>query len=380
MKTVALITAAGKGTRLNLDKNKLLIKINGQTIIEKTVNKFYNSKYIDSIIITANKNDIDLFNNIFSNLKKPVKIVEGGINRTISVKNGLNAINFHCDIILIHDGARPFVSDDIIYNCIENVKINNSAITAIPITDTIKKADNNKIISTIDRNNIYSIQTPQGFYYKDILKAYSKIKENENFTDDSSVYEKYIAKPYICLGDLSNIKITYKKDLQAFNKENLELRSGIGYDSHKFADDRKFILGGTEIPYEKGLYGYSDADALLHAIIDSLLSAAGLLDIGTYFPETDKQYKDINSLILLKKCNEILNEKGYTVNNISAMINCEKPKLAKYIPDMKKNIANVLNISIDKIGISAKTNEHMGFSGRGEGVFVIANSTIKSNG
>jgi 2-C-methyl-D-erythritol 4-phosphate cytidylyltransferase/2-C-methyl-D-erythritol 2,4-cyclodiphosphate synthase len=377
MHITAVITAAGKGSRTGLRQNKLLVKAGEKTILEHTVQKFLDYEEINSIVITAAPGETEQIRNLFEGSKKPVTVTQGGATRTQSVFNGLKAVRSDCDIVLIHDGARPFVSQNIIRHCIEDVKKYGSAVTAVPVTDTIKKADSNfKIENTVDRQDLYAVQTPQGFIYKDIMAAYSKIAENESFTDDSSVYEKYFGAPYVCMGEISNIKITYLDDIKNFFKENGIMKSGIGYDSHRFAEGRKFILGGVTIPYEKGLYGHSDGDALVHAVIDSLFSAAGLPDIGAHFPDSDEKYKDADSIKLLENCREILEGKGIKVVNVSAAVICEKPRLAPYTDKMKENIAHALNISAQNIGISAKTNEGMGFEGRGEGLSVMAVCTI----
>jgi len=158
----------------------------------------------------------------------------------------------------------------------------------------------------------------------------------------------------------------------------MDIFSGCGYDAHKYSKDRKLILGGVEVPFEKGLLGHSDADVLLHAVMDSLLSAAGLFDIGFYFQDSDSKYKGISSLKLLEQVYGILKENGFEPNNVTAAIICEQPKLKDYIPLMKQNIANILKINIKRVGISATTNEGMGFVGRCEGIGVIANSTVKA--
>jgi 2-C-methyl-D-erythritol 4-phosphate cytidylyltransferase/2-C-methyl-D-erythritol 2,4-cyclodiphosphate synthase len=373
MHITAVITAAGKGSRTGLKQNKLLVKAGEKTILEHTVQKFLDYEEINSIVITAAPGETEHIRNLFRDSVKPVTVTEGGATRTQSVFKGLKAVQSGCDIVLIHDGARPFVSQNIIRHCIEDVKKYGSAVAAVPVTDTIKKADAGfRIENTVDRQDLYAVQTPQGFIYKDILAAYSKIAENESFTDDSSVYEKYFGSPYVCMGETSNIKITYLDDIKNFFRENAIMKSGIGYDSHRFAEGRKFILGGVTIPYEKGLYGHSDGDALVHAIIDSLFSAAGLRDIGAHFPDSDEKYKGADSIGLLEKCREILEGKGIKVSNVSAAVICEKPRLAPYADKMKENIARALNISPQNIGISAKTNEGMGFEGRGEGISVIA--------
>lgn len=373
MRITAIIAAAGKGGRAECE-NKLFEQAQGKTVLEYAAQNFLDCDKIDDIIIVAANENIDRIKNLFEGKNKPVNVVCGGATRTASVKNALMLAN-GADIVLIHDGARPFVSEKVIEDCIKNVINFGSGIAAVPVRDTLKKADNGCIAGGIDRENLYAVQTPQGFYYKDISKAYD-MAGNKTYTDDSSVYAEFIGTPRLCEGESGNIKITYFDDLKFFYREKSIMKCGTGYDSHRFEKERKFILGGVEIPFEKGLAGHSDADALAHAICDSLLSAAGLSDIGNYFPDSDDKYKNADSMKLLEKCRQLIGEKGYKVCNVSAVINCEKPKISPYISQMKENIALALNIKKCDIGISAKTNEGMGFSGRGEGLFVIANSVI----
>lgn len=146
------------------------------------------------------------------------------------------------------------------------------------------------------------------------------------------------------------------------------MRIGIGYDVHKLVSDRKLFIGGIEIPYEKGLLGHSDADVLIHAIMDSILGALALRDIGSHFPDNDNEYKDIDSKILLKRVYEIMKSKNYKIGNIDSVIACKEPKLAAYIDDMRKVIAEILNTDIENISIKATTTEKLGFVGRGEGI------------
>lgn len=209
MKITAIITAAGNSVRFN--GNKIFADLNGMFVIQKTLNAFIEHSKIDDIILTYNKADEDKLNSL--NTKgKQVKFVLGGDTRTSSVKAALKEAN--CDIVLIHDGARPFVTEKIITDCISNVIENKSAVCAVPVTDTITEVKNNLIVKNFERNFLYKIQTPQGFMYKDIYKAYKVLNKDESYTDDSQVYEKLFEKVYIFLGSEENIKITYKSDLK----------------------------------------------------------------------------------------------------------------------------------------------------------------------
>lgn len=359
MKVTAIITCAGKGTRAGFDKNKLLQKTDGITYLEKTANVFLGCELIDNLVITSSANDLEEISKITANFNKKTTVILGGDTRTESIKNALNACND--DIVLIHDGARPFVTEEIIIDCINSVKKYGSGIACTPLADTLAVEQNGEIVCT-ERENRYLVQTPQGFYLKDIVFAYSQIKEGEAFTDDSGVYSKYIKPAKISLGSPDNKKLTYASD---FNKTQLV---GTGFDLHRLVEDRKLILGGIEIPHTKGLLGHSDADVLTHAIMDALLSALSLGDIGKHFKDTDPQWKDISSIYLLKKVLEMIQNEGYKVVNISAVIMAQKPKLSTFTDKISTNLAQVIHIEPKRMGITCTTLEGVGLVGREEAI------------
>lgn len=368
MKITAIIAAGGTGSRAAFNKNKLFIELDGTPVISRTVSTFLSCDKIDDIIITANKNDVAKMHELFKSYDN-VRIVIGGNTRTESVKYGLLRCE-NSDYVLIHDGARPFVSKKIINDCIDAVIKYNSAICAVPSIDTVSLCEGGKIITTPPRETVYAIQTPQAFLYDEIFAAYNKITD-ETFTDDASVYAKFIAPPRIFLGDKSNKKLTFKDDF-------ITERVGVGIDTHAFGKKQNHItLGGVKIPSDSGLIAHSDGDVLVHAIMDALLSAAALPDIGHYFPDTDNAYKDADSILLLKRVCAILAEKNYKTGNVAAAIQAQKPKLMQYIPKMREIIANALNVSPDDIGISAGTNEGLGYVGEGKGITVTAYAKIR---
>ena len=369
MSVSLLLTCAGKGTRANLEKNKLLYKFDGATVIEKSLSAFYKTGLIDEYIVTVSNED---YEEIKSILPSEVKIVIGGQTRTDSVKKGLQVAT--CDIVLIHDGARPFVSKKVIEDCIDTVKNFGSAIPVIPATNTQCFIIDDVIENYIGKDEVAQIQTPQGFFTKEILNAYSKIGD-ETFNDDGEVYKTFVSTPHVYKGDSANVKLTYKEDFEKLNRI-CSLAVGVGFDCHKLVNDRKLILGGIEIPHDKGLLGHSDADVLTHAIMDAMLSAVSQRDIGFHFPDTDEKYKGACSIDLLKRVIEICKESGYKLKSLSAVIMAEKPKLLKHIPNIAKNLADVLNINTNDIGIGATTLEGLGFVGREEGICVSASCTM----
>ncbi len=369
----ALIAAAGSGSRMKSDIPKQFLKIDNVPILIKTLDRFEKNIYVDDIIIVTRECDIQNVIKLTKeyNITKLKAVVAGGDTRQASIINGLD--NVTCDIVLIHDGARPFVTDRQITEVIKAVADSKAAALGIPVTDTIKKADGNTITDTIDRSDLYSIQTPQGFDTELIKSAHKRALElGLTVTDDCSVVEAMNYPIQIVQGSPTNIKITTPDDLiiagGITKTEENKMRIGMGYDVHRLTADRKLILGGVDIPYELGLLGHSDADVLIHAIMDAMLGSVALGDIGKHFPDTDEKWKGADSRALLRAVNNLLLEKHAKVINIDATVIAQKPKLAGYIPQMIENIAEDLCLPIDCISIKATTTEKLGFCGRGEGI------------
>ena len=377
MNIYAVIPAAGTGSRAGFEKNKILQKVGGASVLWRTVSAFARNENIAGVAVCANKNERAEIERELRGFAK-VLYADGGSTRTESVKNALEvlaALPCPPDYVLIHDAARPFVSQKIIDDCIYAVRSFGSAICSLPCTDTLVRGQNGMIAGIYDRDTAFTLQTPQGFAFSEILSAYRKITDRDSFTDDSGVYAKYVAPPRLFAGDKRNVKLTFREDFAM-----TQYRTGIGIDTHAFGGDKNHIvLGGVKIPAAHGLVAHSDGDVLCHAVMDALLSAAGLADIGHYFPDTDPQYKGADSLALLGKVRAILEVHGFTVGNVSAAIIAEAPKLAPHIQKMKQNIADVLQISECAVGISAGTNEGLGYLGRGEGITVTANALLRTN-
>lgn len=368
MKVVnVIIPCGGKGERCGLGKNKLFAMIGDCSVIEKTLNKFVYLPQVNRIILPCSQCDEPLFRKITDRIICDCEIVfcTGGQTRTESVKNALTHITDNCDIITVHDGARPFVSDTIINASIDSAIKYGSGIAGYNSPDTLAIIDgDNCIVDVPTRANCAIIQTPQSFKASELFVAYSKITMTDNFTDDSGVYSKYIGNPHISTGSPDNRKITYAQDLNLH--ENMFV--GIGYDTHRLVPKRDLVLGGINIPYKLGLLGHSDADVLTHAIMDAILNACGEKDIGVLFPDTDAKYKGIESIKLLDYVCKLINSKGYRIKNISAVIICEQPKMAPIIADMRHNLAKIMEIDYDSINISATTTEGLGWTGREEGI------------
>ena len=388
MRTVAIIPAGGVGKRLGSSIAKQYLLLDGVPVIARTLKIFQQSKIIDEIflvvpqddLISAQKQLVDKYD-----LTKVVTIVAGGKERQDSVRKGLSAIVDRCDVVIIHDGVRPLLTEEMLNQVVVAAKSDGASSIGVKVKDTVKQTTNDDLVeATLPRNNLWLTQTPQAFSFDVLQKAYAAAVNDKFYgTDDASLVERIGVKVKMIAGSYENIKITTPDDLiiaEAFIKNKVETsmntRSGFGYDSHRFAAGRKLILGGVEIAFDCGLQGHSDADALIHAICDALLGAAGCGDIGRHFPDSDKIYKDISSIIILERVKKIIEEKGFLINNIDATVVMEKPKLAPYAASMVANIARTLEISEAAVNVKAKTNEGMGFAGRNEGVAVFSTACV----
>ena len=391
MKVTAVIPAAGAGKRIDSVQAKQYLLLEGLPVLLRTLRVFEKAKIIDEIVLVVPQKDIAAVKNDYLDafgLQKIKAIVAGGAKRQDSVRNGLKEIDANTDIIVVHDAARPFVTEEMLTLVVGASQETGAAAIGVKAKDTIKETDKGDyIVVTRKRENIWHAQTPQAFKQEVLKKAYDKAGADGFYgTDDASLLERLGVNVKMVQGSYENIKITTPGDLliaQALlNKnavKNSASRCGFGYDSHRLAAGRKLILGAVEIPSDYGLQGHSDADALLHAVCDALLGAAGAPDIGRQFPDQDEKYKNISSAILLEKVKKIIVAAGFSVVHIDATIVMEKPKIAPYSSQMADNIAKIVGIAKESVSIKAKTNEGMGFIGKGEGVAVFAVASVVKN-
>lgn len=365
-----IICAAGRGERANLGKNKILAPLYGAPVLYHTLEAFDGT---GNLIVAASAQDADEIRAICAPFG--AKVVEGGDTRTQSVYNALE----HCDgdIVLIHDAARPFIARKIIENCIERVYERGSAVCAVGVTDTVAVAEDGKIIDVPQRSSLFCLQTPQGFRTDELKSAYRKaVASGESFTDDSSVYARYIGAPCLCEGSPENVKLTFKRDFP----EDIPLpcpasgqAMGIGVDVHSFGKEQNFVtLCGVKVPCDSGLIAHSDGDVAAHAVTDALLSAAGLNDIGFYFPDTDPAFSGADSIELLKRAAQLAAERGLRAVSVSLTVQAEKPRLSAYKAEMRANLARACNLDESRVGVAAGTCEKLGFVGRGLGIAAYA--------
>ena len=368
----AIIVAAGASRRMGFDKLSYRLP-DGRTVLETSCALFAAHPAVDELVLVAGGNRPQC-EAIAAACPKPCTVVQGGATRADSVRSGLAAAKGQ--LVAIHDAARPFASEQLITDALQAAAKTGAAAPAVPVKDTIKVADKDgKVVATPDRATLYAVQTPQCFdraLYLQALEAVSGEKASL-VTDDCSLFELAGLPVTLTAGDYANLKITTKEDLQ---KEKT-MRIGHGYDVHRLVEDRKLILGGVEVPYEKGLLGHSDADVLLHAVMDAVLGAAALGDIGQHFPDTDPAYKGADSLALTREVAKIIAAHGYKVGNIDATILCQRPKLAPHIPAMRRNIADAFGLPLDAVSVKATTEEHLGFTGEGLGIAAHAVALIE---
>ena len=362
MSLFLILLAAGDGKRLESKTPKPFHKVNNKTLLEHSLDIFKNFSEIKKTVIVYSKKHERYLNKL--RLKNILKVV-GGKTRKESTFNALKKIKkMNCNKILIHDAARPNTSKKVIKQIIRKLKKNHAVIPIIKISDATKRANENIIYKNIQRNSLRFAQTPQGFTYK---KIYEKHKENENlsFDDDSAFFTEVGEKVVAINGSKTNLKITDKEDLDIFKSlKKCKVYTGIGFDVHKLIKKRKLFLGGIKIPFNLGLEGHSDADPVLHALIDSLLGACRLGDIGKLFSDKNKKYKNIRSTILLKKVIKLIKSKNFSINNIDINIILQKPKIKKYTNKMIKIISEICEINKNQINIKGKTTEKLGIVGK----------------
>lgn len=366
----AVIVCAGKGERSGLSYNKVLHQIGHKTVLEMSLDTFALTR-VRHITVVASPADLEAIKEIVAPYDD-ITIALGGDTRAQSVYNGLKA--YACDIAVIHDGARPFVTKEIIERAIDSAIKYGSGIAAVPSVDTVKQVDGNGHAHSMPRSALYNAQTPQAFRYTEILDAYARAQGT--FTDDAEVYENAGYTPRLTDGGYDNIKVTTPNDFYGMPKS---CRIGVGFDLHRLVEGRKLVLGGVTLDYKLGLLGHSDADVLTHAIMDALLSAAELPDIGVLFPDTDQQYLGISSITLLKEVLVRVKSKGLSIGNISAVIIAQSPKLAPVISEIRNSLATALNIEVNQINVSATTTEKLGIIGEGNAIAANASCILTEN-
>ena len=371
MSVQALIVAAGRGSRSGIGYNKVYHPLGGCCVLSHSIRRMAESGLFDGIFVVISREDEALFQETLSRdgTRALVSgVAYGGDTRQQSVYNGLCALPPDAELVAIHDGARPYVTQDVMRATLDSARAYGSGVISTPVIDTIKQVDGEGFaVATPPRERLRAVQTPQTFRYAEILAAHRQaLAQDYVSTDDAALYEHVYGRVRLvqAQGAEQNKKLTLPEDFQVAPA----LRVGTGYDVHRLVEGRKLILCGVDVPYERGLLGHSDADVALHALMDALLGAAALGDIGRHFPDTDEHYRGISSMKLLREVARLLAEKGFAAANVDVTIVAQRPKLKDYIPQMNRNVAEALNLSEDCVNVKATTTEKLGFEGEGLGI------------
>lgn len=377
MKIVALIVAAGRGQRFDSPTPKQYCLLNNEAILFKTIKCFLKHKLIDDVLVVINSNDIIRYCTLIGKLKLLPYII-GSDTRQQSVHTGLKALeNYNPDYVLIHDAARPFVSQNLISNVINSLAKFDAVDVGIDLIDTVR---HKSFVKPINRDELYLSQTPQGFKYKKILQLHQS-NIDKNYTDDISMFTNNNLNVNVIKGDKSNFKITYKQDLILAEKMNYNYsyRVGNGFDVHQLEKhpDSLIPICGVLVPCSFRVIAHSDGDVGIHALMDAILGALSLGDIGMHFSPKESSWKNADSKDLLKRIYVLIKEKKAAIENIDITLICQEPMINPYKQSMIQCLANILDLNINQVSIKATTTERLGFVGRQEGIIAQATCLLK---
>ncbi len=383
VRTAAIIVAAGSGSRIG-GLPKQYREIAGKPMLRHSVETFLAHTQVDSVVIAIGEGQMQLAQAALAGLSG-VEYVPGGLERRDSVRNALEYIEskYDCCFCLIHDAARPFLSAATIDALLAALSDADGAVPALPAIDSMSRAGpDNLITQSIDRNGLFRIQTPQAFRHDVILAAHRRWDSAQIATDDASMAVAFGHRVAIVLGDERLTKITFPDDFTkgaAQEQPMVDIRTGTGFDVHRLAPGEELWLCGVRIEHDKGLAGHSDADVALHALTDAILGAAALGDIGEHFPPSDPQWRGASSDQFLRHAVKLAREAGYAIANIDLTIICEAPKIGPHRQVMRARVAEILQVEPDQVSVKATTTELLGFTGRGEGIAVMASATLRMN-
>ncbi len=384
VKCAVIIVAAGRGHRFGGEIPKQYRILGGQAVLRRTLGIFCAHPSVTAVRAVIHPDDEALYKVAAEGLPL-LPPVHGGETRQDSVRLGLESLKEEApDIVLIHDGARPFVDFGVISRVIAAASNGVGAVPALPVTDTVKTAVKTadgtlKIEKTVDRSALWRVQTPQGFPYEALFKAHQQAKGRE-LTDDAAVAEEAGLPVILVKGAEENVKITTAEDLEraeeGFASETHDVRTATGFDVHKFEEGSFVTLCNVKVPHDKGLNGHSDADVALHALTDALLGTIGSGDIGSHFPPSDDKWKGADSARFVEYAMSLIRGLGGKVLNADVTLICERPKIGAYRLQMTERLSELLNVSASRISVKATTTEKLGFTGRKEGIAAQACVTV----
>jgi 2-C-methyl-D-erythritol 4-phosphate cytidylyltransferase/2-C-methyl-D-erythritol 2,4-cyclodiphosphate synthase len=381
--TSALIVAAGRGHRFGGEIPKQYAMLAGRPVLRHAIDSFRRHSGIDEILVVIHPDDRPLYEQALGGLKLP-EPVPGGATRQESVRLGLERLaNQSPKRVLIHDAARPFVPGALIDAVLDALDEDIGAIAALPVVDTLKRSQSDRITETVERAGLWRAQTPQGFRFPEILAAHRELAANNagiELTDDAAVAQAAGHRVKLVEGAMETFKVTTAKDLDRaerwLNSSALETRTGSGFDVHRFGAGDAVTLCGIEIPHAAGLLGHSDADVGLHALTDAILGALSAGDIGQHFPPSDPQWKGADSARFLRHAMDLVTARGGRFVHCDVTLICEAPKVGPHRERMRQRVAEILGCAPERINVKATTTERLGFTGRGEGIAAQATATL----
>ena len=385
MSVVAIIVAAGRGTRAGRNDGlpKQYVRFGGVTLLDHTLGVFCGSDDIDAIQVVIHADDRAAYENCTRiHHDKVLAAVTGGATRQESVRFGLESVADHGPrFVLIHDAARPFCAVDDIARVIAPLKEHAGTILAQPVADTLKRSgSDNAVEETVARTGLWRAQTPQAFRFREILDAHRQAADRSDFTDDASIAEAAGLSVVLVESTTHNTKITTPGDMgladRLLERRGMDVRTGQGFDVHRFADGDYVCLCGVNIPHTQRLDGHSDADVAMHALTDAILGAIGDGDIGQHFPPSDEKWRGAASDIFLRDACRRVFALGARLTNVDVTIICEAPKIGPHREVMRERLADILGIELARVGVKATTSERLGFTGRREGIAAMATATV----
>ena len=377
---IALVVAAGRGTRLGAPLPKQYLPLGGIAVLRHGVRALAEHPSIAAVRVIIHPDDRPHYDSATAGLGL-MPPVDGGAQRQDSVRNGLESLaDAAPELVLIHDGARPFLDRPVIDRVLIGLGAHQGVIAALPVRDTVKRGDGGRIAATIDRGALWRAQTPQGFHYGPIVAAH-RAAAGAELSDDAAVAEHAGIDVALVEGSEDNFKVTTMDDLARAERllaaRNGDIRTGQGFDVHVFGPGDHVWLCGVAVPHNRGLVGHSDADVGLHALTDAVLGAIGAGDIGMHFPPSDPQWRGVPSHRFLRHAADLVAAAGGSIAHVDVTVICERPKVGPHRAAMTARIADILALAPTRVSVKATTTERLGFTGRGEGIAAQAVATIR---
>lgn len=378
--TVALVVAAGRGLRAGTATPKQYATLMGSALLRHTLIALTSAPGIDATVCVIHPDDHALYDEATEGLDL-LPPVDGGATRQESVRKGLEALKAQgCRRVLIHDAARPFVPADLIARLLDRLETADGVIPAISVVDSLKRVEGGLIARSEDRSGLFRAQTPQAFHFDKILAAHDAAGSDQA-TDDAALMEAAAGVVAVVTGCEDNFKVTEPRDFARAEAVLMarrgDVRTGQGYDVHRFADGDQVTLCGVEIAHDHGLAGHSDADVALHALTDALLAAIAAGDIGDHFPPSDPEWKGAPSHLFLERARDLIVAADGVVAHVDVTIICEAPRIGPHKTAMRDRVAQILRVGLDRVSVKATTTEKLGFTGRGEGIAAQAVATVR---